>query len=286
MTSFKDYLQEKNFSSAGKRIYLNATNRFEDYLNARNIRAEKLIYSQLLDYVKYLTDLGYSKRSINMDLGAIRHLLDFWVEKEILPYNLAADLVVRGVQRTIPSGLLTEKQLDKVYLDYPASSPARIRNKVTVGLMLFQAVRPKELALLKLDSVDLKNQTIFIPETSRSNSRTLLLHPLQITHLELYVKDIRYQLLNGQVTDQLLVTGKSNKIDFILNNVKFDSRNHTDLKSWQPVRASVITRWLKEHHLRQVQYMAGHKYISSTERYLQVDLEDIQAAIDKHHPLA
>lgn len=33
------------------------------------------------------------------------------------------------------------------------------------------------------------------------------------------------------------------------------------------IRGSVIINWLKLHNKRQVQYMAGHKYISSTEAY-------------------
>lgn len=50
------------------------------------------------------------------------------------------------------------------------------------------------------------------------------------------------------------------------------------------IRHSVITEWLKEKDLRTVQYMAGHKYVSSTERYLTTNLEDLKEALNKHHP--
>jgi integrase/recombinase XerD len=46
----------------------------------------------------------------------------------------------------------------------------------------------------------------------------------------------------------------------------------------------VITHWLKNHNLRQVQQMAGHRYISSTEAYLVNQTEDLQADIDQFHP--
>lgn len=39
--------------------------------------------------------------------------------------------------------------------------------------------------------------------------------------------------------------------------------------------ASVITNWLQYYNLREVQYMAGHKYVSSTERYRTDNLEDL-----------
>lgn len=38
-------------------------------------------------------------------------------------------------------------------------------------------------------------------------------------------------------------------------------------------------------HLRKVQYLAGHKYISSTERYQSSNLEDLKEDISKDHPL-
>jgi integrase/recombinase XerD len=50
------------------------------------------------------------------------------------------------------------------------------------------------------------------------------------------------------------------------------------------VRASVITHWLGKHGLRQVQYMAGHRFISSTERYQVGQIADLQSDIDRFHP--
>jgi integrase/recombinase XerD len=37
----------------------------------------------------------------------------------------------------------------------------------------------------------------------------------------------------------------------------------------------VITNWLKSYNIREVQYMAENRYISSTERYLQDDFENL-----------
>ena len=56
--------------------------------------------------------------------------------------------------------------------------------------------------------------------------------------------------------------------------------------NFKQVRTSVITHWLGQHNLRQVQYMAGHKYVSTTETYLVNQVEDLQADIEKFHPIA
>ena len=52
------------------------------------------------------------------------------------------------------------------------------------------------------------------------------------------------------------------------------------------IRQSVITYWLKTINLRQVQYMAGHKYVSSTERYQTNYLDNLQSKLEKCHPLS
>jgi len=51
------------------------------------------------------------------------------------------------------------------------------------------------------------------------------------------------------------------------------------------IRASVITNWLHHYNLREVQYMAGHRFVSSTERYRTDNLEDLQKELEKYHPL-
>ena len=51
------------------------------------------------------------------------------------------------------------------------------------------------------------------------------------------------------------------------------------------LRKSVIVNWLKNYDLRAVQYFAGHKYISSTEKYLTTNIEQLKNSVVKLHPL-
>jgi len=60
---------------------------------------------------------------------------------------------------------------------------------------------------------------------------------------------------------------------------------NSTLKNPYQIRASVITCWLKKHNIRQVQYMTGHRYISSTEHYRTDNLETLQEQIVLLHPL-
>jgi integrase/recombinase XerD len=63
---------------------------------------------------------------------------------------------------------------------------------------------------------------------------------------------------------------------------KMINRYEPRLNSMAQIRASVITNWLQYYNLREVQYMAGHKYVSSTERYRTDNLEDLQKELEKY----
>jgi len=56
--------------------------------------------------------------------------------------------------------------------------------------------------------------------------------------------------------------------------------------SAKTIRQSVIANLLKTgKDLRMVQAFAGHKKVSSTERYCQTGLEALKLALQKYHPL-
>jgi integrase/recombinase XerD len=66
--------------------------------------------------------------------------------------------------------------------------------------------------------------------------------------------------------------------------LKLRKQNKT-VKNTKQLRASVIVKWLRQHNLRQVQYLAGHRYISSTEAYQQNEMEGLTEEVNKFHPL-
>lgn len=62
-------------------------------------------------------------------------------------------------------------------------------------------------------------------------------------------------------------------------------RKHKEIENLKQIRASVITYCVKNYNLREAQYFAGHRYVSSTENYLINDLESLQEEVNKYHPI-
>ena len=74
----------------------------------------------------------------------------------------------------------------------------------------------------------------------------------------------------------------SDMVSRIINQLK---RIDPSVTGSRQIRASVIMNWLKQHNIRQVQYMAGHKSIRSTESYRLQDLTDLTRQLELFHPL-
>ena len=60
---------------------------------------------------------------------------------------------------------------------------------------------------------------------------------------------------------------------------------YPELTDARQIRSSVIMNWLKTSNIRQVQYMAGHKSIRSTEQYRSQDLSNLTRQLELFHPL-
>ena len=142
---------------------------------------------------------------------------------------------------------------------------------------------------LLTEHVKLRKGKIYIPSGKQRKSRILRLEPHQILDLQEYILQAREKLLSKYLgeTDKLFLTSRSK---FDMRNtlrVLFKQLNKINplIKNATQIRMSVITNWIKHYNLREVQYMAGHKVINSTERYQTANLEELSKALEKFHPL-
>jgi site-specific recombinase XerD len=103
-----------------------------------------------------------------------------------------------------------------------------------------------------------------------------------------YLHEVRKLFLAATgATSQLFLQWKT-KDNF--HNITYLMLTHlrtinSRVKNFDQLRASVITAWLKQYDLRKVQYLAGHKYVSSTEVYKENLIDELQDDVTKYHPL-
>lgn len=112
--------------------------------------------------------------------------------------------------------------------------------------------------------------------------------PKQIMLFYRYIHEIRLEIQKEETERLILnIRGKAIKADDINYLVETFRDLFPERKlNAQTIRQSVIANLLKAgKDLRVVQVFAGHKNPSSTEKYRQTGLEELKAAVQKHHPL-
>ena len=293
---FKEYLQQKRFRESTINAHLLNVSYFIKWWESPSFggvgEAWNISYTDLLNYVQYEQKRNKDVSTINLRISSISKYFEFLKEENLVTRNPARTLRIKGKAKTVIQNPLKYDELQNLYNGYKSITkevPAHIqekstlahqRNIIIVGLLIWQGLHSGELEKLEVNHVNLNDGIIYIPSTARSNSRELKLSTQQILTLHTYI--------HGGTRDKLKPTAEELLPGNLHNTVSLLSEElkgiNPLIKNAQHIRASVILYWLRQHNKRQVQYMAGHKYIHSTEAYEVQELETLTDQLTKHHP--
>jgi site-specific recombinase XerD len=313
VNTFKTYLQGLGHSMTTIHGHLSALKYLGTWATKENLKTDQLSYTELLSFTKYCQSKGAEKITVNKYLLSIKHYFNHLIEQGKATENPAQYLKIKGVARNKLYDTFTPLELEGIYnrfcnKDFSSKRYStlkkthaleHLRNKVIVGMLIYQGLRSDEIIHLRTQDVKLRKGMVEIPEVKNSNGREMKLEACQIMELHQYMTEGRKEILSqthqqtclrpgyGRQAEKLFInTGNSPDLHNTLGKLAQQLNTiEPRLKNLKQIRASVITKWLKLYNLRQVQYLAGHKWISSTEEYLQNEMEGLQEEINKYHPL-
>lgn len=288
---FIKYLLQKGYSIKSGERYLKDIERYKKWLDKENIKAEVVSYNDITHYIQ--SKKGKVKQiTIQTVLASLKQYYNYLQELGFIAENPTLNVQIKGIKRKVLYNILSKQELEKVYFDYKnleSESLSKKRNEIIVSLLVYQGLNTNDLQSLTIKDVKLREGKIFIKGNRRSNERTLKLKAHQILDFMEYQLKTRETILKEtkKETDLFFVTqGSSLKLQNVMQKlIKELHKQNKQVKNIKQIRASVITSWLKNYNLREVQYFAGHRYVSSTESYLINDLEDLKEDINKYHPI-
>lgn len=300
---FKAYLKSKGYASNTITTHMAIVGIYLDWLKRENLEATAISYNDLLLYMKHCQRKGRSQKTIQHYMGVVKLFYNHLLQEQKVATNPAADIEVKGIKRKVVYKIYEPHQLNEIFDSYsPEASgetPAGRRNKVMLGLLIYQGVKTEELAKLEVKNVKLREGKIEIPGSRKSNHRLMSLESHQVMDMYDYVLNTRQELLNEPLkgraranplpdeTQKLFIGSGGNSSSFgnytsqLMRALK---AKYPELQNAKQIRASVIVKWLKMYNLREVQVMAGHKFISTTEGYRQNDMEGLKEEVNQFHP--
>jgi len=293
MEQFQEYLKQKRYRPSTVHGHLQNAGYFLQWINESGLyEAENIEHKNLLEYVQYEQKRNLDTATINLRLSSISLYFEFLKKQGTITRNPARTLRIKGKLKKITEQPLTYDEMETLYYAYkkldkePANNVKEIvelthgRNIIIVGLLIWQALHSGELEKLETDHINLDEGKIYIPSTARSNSRELKLHAQQILSLHSYLHGgVREKIKTRE--EKLFGARCHDLVQSITEELK---GINPKIKNAQHIRASVILYWLRQYNKRQVQYMTGHKYIDSTERYAAQETDTLKDLLTKHHP--
>ena len=299
---FVQYLLSKGYSTATAATFNKDANNFLVWLEKESLEIENTSYNDITSYLQSFSNIAQHTKGCY--LRSVKQYFNYLIHQGIITDNPVAFIQLKGQKRRMLHDVLNRQELDNLYHRYKlpdenckeknqnwfkAKLIAYKRHKVILGFMLYQSLDTKDLKLLRVNDIKLREGKIFIPGTRRSNERALKLEALQIIDLMEYLYKTRNEILQltQKQTEQLFVSiGTSDRFHSIMKYLLRDLHTiNPKVTSTQQLRTSVIVHWLKLYNLREVQYMAGHKYVSSTEQFLVNEMDEMIEDIEKYHPI-
>lgn len=290
MNGFDYYLYGKRLKEATRKSILKQIQAFKQWVEAEQIPdITEVSYSDVMAYVKHCTTQNNTQKTIALKLGFLNHYFMWLIKEGEMKENPVSNIKVQGIKRKKLHHLFTTAELEQMYHEYEATGSTGARNRVILGLIVYQCLRMEEITQLTLKDLQLKDGKVNVKGSRKTNSRALKLEAQQMADLLEYLSNGRKELMEqtGKQTDQVFLsagTGEQlfNTMQYLLKQLR---KQNTKVMDWKQLRASVISNWVKQYGLRKAQYMAGHRYVSSTEAYKQQDMDELKGDIDQYHPI-
>lgn len=245
---------------------------------------ESLDINMLCEWLSDLYDQSLSVSSIRRKMAAVRAMFKFLQQEGIITQNVAARLRKPKAIQKLPDVMSAEKTNNLI--DSVAVQPEKERDIAILELLYGCGIRVSELVGINLGDLSLndgwlrvtgkgnKERQVPIGEKARAAvERYLAIRKSVPEQPALFLNSRAARLGDRQV--RRLVKG------YALVAVG-DSTVHP-----HSFRHAYATHLLSDGaDLRAIQELLGHARLSTTQKYTQVSLKDLQAVYDRAHPKA
>ena len=290
LQSFSDYLQlEKNYSPLTINAYVNDIRFFQEFI-LETFDQDNLLdvnYPQIRNWIVSLSDKEISNKSINRKISSLKAFYKFLLKTKQIQINpLSKHKSLKSPTKLqIP---FSEKELDNVLnlIKYPDGFDG-VRDKLVIDLFYATGVRRIELINLKMQNVDLSNNTLKVLG-KRNKERVLPILPIISQNFKIYLAE-RANLELIKDKDYFFLTLKGVKLNesfvYRLINNYFSNVSEKVKKSPHILRHTFATHLLNNGaDINSVKELLGHSSLASTQVYTHSSLAELKKVYSNAHP--
>lgn len=285
---------EKNSSDNTIASYKHNIGRYINFLESKKIGSPENITEEILtNYLKSLSKLLLSARSISQNISAIKGFHKYLIGDEITKNNPAQDLTTPKLPKKLPE-VLTLPEVDLILSKPDTTQPLGTRDRAILETLYATGMRVSELLILKQSDVNTEFGVVRVFGKG-SKERLIPIGKSALEWIKKYKENVRINLMNVQKRLQ----HKSSDVLFL----NAHGRQMTRMAVWnivdrytrearieKPVHPHTFRHSFATHlleggaDLRAVQEMLGHSDISTTEIYTHIDKEYLKEVHKTFHP--
>ena len=292
MKAYRKHLESKDYSQSTTERQIKHIKSFLVWIESKGYELQKLSYTHLLKYIELQRNKGITESTLVHYLGYLSTYFDYLIEQQQIEQNPLANVRLRNQTQQrkeselVLHELLSEEELDILYQIYTANKRLNKKNRILLSLLIYQGIAAAETRYIKVKDIDLEKGTLHLLQSRKYQERQLDLVALQILPISEYIEN--------KSKDELLFTYKndsqaSNSRLWLRQQLQIELRRSKNyqihFKNLPQIRNSKICLWVSQYGLRKAQYLAGHKNISTTQRFKKTDILSLQQSVQEFHPL-
>jgi integrase/recombinase XerC len=290
LKAFQDYLQlEKNYSLHTVNAYVNDLVFFKEFLieNFDTEKLEDVNYSMIRSWIVSMVDNDISNSSVNRKISSLKSFYKFLLKtKQIENSPLLKHKSLKTPKKIqIP---FSEKELDQVLnqLTYPEGFDG-IRDKLIIDLFYTTGIRRVELIDLKMQNVDLSNNTLKVLG-KRNKERILPILPIISKQIRSYLLErTKIEDIKDKEHFFLMLKGVKLNDSFVYRLINYYFSNVSEKVKRSPhiLRHTFATHMLNNGaDLNSVKELLGHSSLASTQVYTHNSLAELKKVYRNSHP--
>ncbi len=285
---FIDYLKEtKNASASTVSSYQRDLRKLETYLTEHGVSdVENITSTNLNSYVLYLEKQGLSTATVSRNVASMKAFFHYACYQRRIEKDPTETIKAPHIEKKMPD-ILTMDETVRLLEQPSGDSPKALRDRAMLELLYATGIRVSELISLKQEDVNLFLNYIVCRDEEKE--RVIPFGDTAKQSLEQYLKAGREFLLKGETSEYLFVNcsgGMMSRQGFwklvkqyaAKAGIEADITPHT-------LRHSFAAHLVQNGaDLKSVQEMLGHSDISTTQVYLNMNVERVRRVYRETHP--
>lgn len=285
--TFENYLHKRGFVTITISAYIKSYIK----LIEENVNAELFTFKDIVFYLDLKSEANKHPNTKKYILGFMKVYYDYLIEigfRDDHPCK-TFNIKTHRDKNVIHQDLFSSYELEMLLDREERYEDLRLKHLTINSLLIYQGLESSEVMRLKVQHVDFDSGLIFIKGSRNIKQRHLEIHPKQFRILENYIRDCRPKWIKEK-SDLLLIGRTGGCISGVgISHAVMPLKALFPDKRLNPkiIRQSVIANWLNEKKipLEQVQLLAGQKWISTTIKYRQNNLEVQRELINRWFPM-